>query len=50
MKFLKDKKESHPKKQVFYKFILLCLLLAGYFSYLSYQYNLVTGGIASALT
>ena len=43
-------KESHPKKQVFYKFILLCLLLAGYFSYLSYQYNLVTGGIASALT
>ncbi|PIR01443.1 MAG: hypothetical protein COV66_01395 [Nitrospinae bacterium CG11_big_fil_rev_8_21_14_0_20_45_15] len=50
MKDLNDKKETHPKQQVVYKFILLCALLLGYFSYLSYQYNFVTGGIASALT
>ena len=28
---------------------MLCLLLLGYFSCLSYQYNFLTGGIASAL-
>ncbi len=44
------KKEIHPKKQVFYKFILLCILLVAYFSYLSYQYDLITGGIASLIT
>ena len=46
----KDKKELHPKKQVLYKFFLLCVLLVGYFAYLSFEYNLITGGIAPALT
>lgn len=45
-----DKKESHPRKQLLYKFLLLCILMAGYFSYLSIQYDVTTGGIASALT
>ena len=43
-------KDAHPKRQVFYKFILLSILLAGYFFYLSFQYGAVTGGVASALT
>jgi hypothetical protein len=50
MKNLNDKKEPHPKQQVLRKFILLCMLLLGYFSYLTYQYDFVTGGLASALT
>ncbi|MGV7223048.1 MAG: hypothetical protein ACQ9MH_16145 [Nitrospinales bacterium] len=50
MKNPNDKNGIHPKKQVLYKFLMLCLLLLGYFSYLSYQYNILTGGIASALT
>ena len=33
-----------------YKFILLCILLLSYFSYLSFQYDVKTGGIASVLT
>ena len=45
-----DKKESHPRKQLLYKFLLLCVLMVGYFSYLSIQYDVTTGGIASALT
>jgi hypothetical protein len=45
-----NKHITHPKKQVLYKFLILCALLTGYFSYLSFQYDLVTGGIASALT
>jgi hypothetical protein len=45
-----DKKGTHPKKQVLYKFLLLCFLLVSYFSYLSFQYDVITGGIASALT
>jgi hypothetical protein len=45
-----DKKGIHPKKQVFYKFLLLCLVLVSYFVYLSVEYDLMTGGIASALT
>lgn len=45
-----DKKENHPRKQLLYKFLLLCVLLIGYFSYLSFQYNVMTGGIASILT
>jgi hypothetical protein len=45
-----EKKEPHPKKQVFYKFLLLLILMVGYFLYLSIQYNVMTGGIASALT
>lgn len=35
---------------MFYKFLLLCLLLVSYFSYLSFRFDVVTGGIASALT
>jgi hypothetical protein len=50
MKTSSDKNEIQPKKQVFYKFIWLCALLTSYFSYLSYQYDFVTGGIASMLT
>lgn len=50
MKNPNDKNGIHPKKQVLYKFLMLFLLLLGYFSYLSYQYNFLTGGIASALT
>ncbi len=45
-----DEKGTHPKKQVFYKFLLLCLLLVGYFVYLSVQYDVMTGGVASVLT
>ena len=45
-----NEKGVHPKKQVFYKFVLLCLVLVSYFVYLSVQYDLMTGGIASALT
>jgi len=45
-----EKKEISPKKQVVYKFFLLCLLLVGYFCYLSVEYDIITGGIASALT
>lgn len=44
------KTEVHPKKQLLYKFLLLCILLIGYFSYLSFQYDVMTGGIASILT
>jgi hypothetical protein len=41
---------NSPKHQVTYKFIFLCLLLIGYFAYLSYRYDLITGGIASLVT
>ena len=41
---------NSPKHQVTYKFILLCLLLIGYFVYLSYKYDVMTGGIASLIT
>ncbi|MFK8048997.1 MAG: hypothetical protein AB8B81_11245 [Halioglobus sp.] len=40
----------HPKKQLISKFLLLCLVLVVYFSYLSFQYDVMTGGIASVLT
>ena len=40
----------HPKRQVLYKFLLLCILLVNYFFYLTIQYDVITGGIASALT
>ncbi len=40
----------HPKRQVLYKFLLLCILLVSYFFYLTIQYDVITGGIASALT
>ena len=42
--------DGHPQRQVLIKFTLLVALLACYFAYLSYKYDLATGGIASALT
>jgi len=39
-----------PKKQVLIKFLLLVALLVGYFAYLSFEYDLLTGGIAALLT
>jgi hypothetical protein len=43
-------KVTLPKKQLFYKFFLLCALLVSYFIYLSIQYDFMTGGFASLLT
>lgn len=43
-------KSLHPKKQVLVKFFLLIILLFGYFAYLSYEYDFLTGGIAALLT
>lgn len=40
--------ETH--REVLIKFILLLALLALYFSYLSYQYGLLTGGMVALLT
>ena len=39
-----------PHRQLFIKFALLSLILMGYVGYLSYEYDLVTGGIAAGLT
>ena len=41
---------THPKRQVLVKFLLLVALLAAYFGYLSWKYDFLTGGVASALT
>jgi hypothetical protein len=41
---------KHPSHQVWIKFFLLCLILFSYFFYLTYQYDLLTGGIASLIT
>ncbi|TRX55136.1 hypothetical protein [Thalassomonas sp. M1454] len=41
---------KHPKHQVLVKFALLCLILVGYFGYLSFEYDLLTGGIAALVT
>ena len=43
-------KATHTPRKVLIKFLLLCLLVAVYFGYLSYKYDIMTGGIASALT
>lgn len=40
----------HPKHQVLIKFILLCFILFSYFVYLTYQYDLLTGGMAALIT
>lgn len=37
-------------RPILIKFILLCALLVGYFAYLSVEYDVATGGIASMLT
>lgn len=39
-----------PHKQVLIKFILLIGLMVGYFAYLTFQYDLLTGGVAALLT
>lgn len=41
---------DRPSHQVLIKFVLLCLVLLSYFSYLTYQYDLLTGGVASLIT
>ena len=41
---------AKPRTQIFIKFVLLCGLLVGYFGYLSYEYDLATGGVAALLT
>jgi hypothetical protein len=38
------------RRQLFVKFFLLATLLVGYFSYLSYEYGLLTGGMAALLS
>jgi hypothetical protein len=35
---------------VLIKFLLLCLLLSGYFGYLSWEFDVLTGGVASLIT
>ena len=50
MNSLSRKEQHHPKKQLVYKFFLLCILLVAYFLYLSFKYDATTGGIASAIT
>lgn len=47
---IKNISPKSPKHQVTYKFIVLSLLLLGYFAYLSYEYDMLTGGIASLIT
>jgi hypothetical protein len=41
---------KHPSHQVWIKFVLLSLILFSYFFYLTYQYDLLTGGVASLVT
>lgn len=41
---------KNPQSQVLVKFLLLCLIFIGYFAYLSYEYDFLTGGIASLIT
>jgi hypothetical protein len=41
---------KHPRHQVLVKFLLLCFILFSYFAYLTYQYDLITGGIAALIT
>jgi hypothetical protein len=50
MTLLIDKIDSRPKKQVLYKYLLLCILMVGYFSYLTFRYDVTTSAVASALT
>ena len=50
MKHFLHKKEAHPGRTVLYKFVLLCTVMVGYFLFLTYQYDLLTGGITSAIT
>lgn len=39
-----------PRRQVLVKFLLLLVILLGYFGYLAYEYDVATGGIAALLS
>lgn len=41
---------AKPRTQIFIKFTLLISLLIGYFGYLSYEYDVATGGVAALIT
>ena len=41
---------ERPSHQILIKFFILCVLLLSYFLYLTYQYDLLTGGLASLIT
>ena len=47
---LKHLLEHHPKREGLFKFLLLLAVLIGYFGYLSWEYDLKTGGVVAALT
>lgn len=40
----------HIQSQVWVKFLFFLFILLGYFFYLTYEYNLLTGGIAALIT
>lgn len=39
-----------PRHQVLIKFVLLVVVLFSYFIYLTYQFDLFTGGVAALIT
>lgn len=41
---------KHPRHQVLIKFALLAFVLFSYFIYLTYQFDLLTGGVAALIT
>ena len=41
---------KNPQHQVLIKFVLLLSILVSYFGYLTYEYDLLTGGIAALIT
>ena len=41
---------KHPGHQIWIKFLFLNIILFSYFAYLTYQYDFLTGGIASLIT
>lgn len=47
---MKDLFKNQPRREGLYKFLLLLAVLVGYFLYLSWQYDIVTGGLVSAIT
>ena len=47
---MKDLLQHQTQRKGLFKFLLLLAILTGYFLYLSWTYDLATGGIVSALT
>ncbi len=47
---MKELLQHNTKRQGVFKFSLLVLILFGYFGFLTYQYDVLTGGIAALLT